>query len=136
MQVDIKHLLKDLRDDITEAVRPGLRAGLLPHEMIVMLLDSGARVGADPRPFIFMAERDSLRDIADPTTVAIEIDLGPVHNTTDGDDLRARSARMLADRFGAQLRRKVPRDTLVVCVVAGSKTAVVAQRMPDSVSLN
>ncbi len=135
MHVDIERLVEDLREDIMEGVRLGLVSGTLPREMIVMLLDTGARIGTDPRPLVFTVEREAIDWMTDPATYYIEILRRGARPSVDPGLLRARALRILREKFGAQLDRDVDAETLVICVVVGDRTAVVDQRISGD-SLN
>ncbi|TAK25707.1 MAG: hypothetical protein EPO40_21915 [Myxococcaceae bacterium] len=62
--------------DVCDGLRPYLRAGHPPHELLVLLLDSGRRVGTDPKPLIAIFPRRVLSELDAGDALLVEAEVG------------------------------------------------------------
>lgn len=62
--------------DVCDGLRPYLAAGHQPHNLLVLLLDTGRRVGTDPKPFIAIFPRRVLTELDSDDGLLVEAEVG------------------------------------------------------------
>lgn len=112
MRTETETFIKSMFPDMMEAARIQLRAGTPPHEIIVVVFDSGTRVGTDAMPFVVALSRRVLRELAAPGATYVEVDDGrltttPVEGRLSEATLMGRVLRFLRDEVGDVLKAEV-----------------------------
>ena len=112
MKAETRKLMSELMRDIFQGVDVLRRQGAPPHDMIIVIFDSGTRVGGDPMPFVFATTRSGLQMIAESDGTYAELTaadstLSPMSHGLSESTVAGRVLRFLREEVGDRLQANV-----------------------------
>jgi hypothetical protein len=125
--------IKSKASEIEEVLLPARLMGLPPEEFVVLVLDTGARVGTHPRPLVFLVQRAALAALrhAGASEARFDCDAPGVREifggTQDGG-FGARATKILLDEASHLLDETVPPGRVLTIAKFGDELAAMVFR--------
>ena len=134
-----RSFIQSQASDVAHALQLYFIQGVAPEEMIVLLLDNGSRIGAPPRPFVFMLPRNALEVMASGDQVWFEVGDEPsAPRATLGrlpsSPTCVRAVKLLVEEAGHFLRHAVPEGRALTIAKIGDELVEALFRPPGTPS--
>lgn len=128
--------IKSQAFDIDQALMPYHLIGVPPEEMVALLLDTGARIGWLPRPFIYLAPRSGLAALlcAGMTEAGFNGDAPGVRDflvNSPVDEVGARAVKILIEEAGHLIFSPVPSGRVLTIAKVRDELAAMMFRPSD-----
>jgi hypothetical protein len=123
-----REFIQSQASDLELALVPYRLAGMQPEELVVLLLDSGTRIGAHPMPFILLMSRSELARFQHARATGEDIEADTIFGTASDTAANLRATNILLDEAIHLIATPIPRGRVLTIAMVRDELAAMLFR--------